>query len=560
MHSDIFTQLSLVLVLSVAISFVMRFLRQPLIIGYILTGIIIGPSVLHAIDSPEAFETFADLGVALLLFITGLGLNTRVVREVGKVAVIAGFSQIVIIGLLGLSMAKLLHFNTAEALIVGMALTFGSTIIVVKLINDRREQSRLYAKIAIGLLLVEDLAATITLVILAATQTGESFSAMSLIWLATKGLLLGGALAFVSTKIIPRMTAMLASSQEFLFLFALGWGLGIATLFQKIGFSIEVGALFAGIALAALPYSQEVASRLKPLRDFFIVVFFIALGENLEFGHIADALWPALAFSALVMFAKPLLIMGAMGLLGYTKKTSFSTGITLDQISEFSLILVVLGNQLGFVSQHAVVVMTLVALITITFSTYMIMYSDTIYALAEKRLKLFERRVIEYDQEGSANKFDIALFGYRKGGAEFIKAFRAMKKKFVVIDYDPDVIETLEQQHLHYLYGDITDVELLNEVQLHKTKLVVSTITDHQTNVFLVKYIMAQNPKAVVICHSDTTDDAVELYDLGATYVMMPHHIGSEKISSFIKRNGFNKSEFKHHRDKHLSHLQSLIG
>lgn len=559
MPHDIFTQLSLVLVLGVAIASVMRFFKQPLIIGYIITGIIIGPSFLHLLNEPEAFETFSELGVALLLFITGLGLNTKIIREVGKVALIAGFTQIVLIGLLGLSMAKLLHFTTAEALIIGLALTFSSTIIVVKLINDRREQTRLYAKIAIGLLLVEDIAATVTLVILAATQTGGA-SLWSIVFLALKGGALGVALSLVSTKVIPKISTFLASSQEYLFLFALGWGLGIATLFQAVGFSIEVGALFAGVALASLPYSQEISSRLKPLRDFFIVVFFIALGENLEISHISSAILPALAFSALVMFAKPLIIMTTMGLLGYTKKTSFSSAVTLDQISEFSLILVVLGQKTGLVSEHAVVVITAVALITITLSTYMIMYSDKIYLLIEQRLKLFERRVIEFDQESSGSgKYDIVLFGYRKGGAELVHTFKGMKKKFVVIDYDPEVIEMLEHHRLHYLYGDMTDIELLNEINLQKTKLVVSTVTDHTTNVFLIKYVLQENPKAVIICHSDTTDEALELYDLGATYVMLPHHIGSEKISSFIRRNGLNKSEFKHHREKHRTQLEALI-
>ena len=148
------------------------------------------------------------------------------------------------------------------------------------------------------------------------------------------------------------------------------------------------------------------------------------------------------------------------------------------------------------------------------------------------------------------------LFGYNKGGQEFIKSFQSLHKNFVIVDYDPEVIETLERKRLPYLYGDATDLELLQEVGIEKVKLVVSTITDHPTNISLVKHICETNPHAIVICHSDDYDEAAELYQLGATYVMMPHFIGSEKISTFIRRAGLSKREFAHYRDKHLMLLE----
>jgi len=555
MTHDIFTQLSLVLALAVGVSFVMRILRQPLIIGYILTGIVVGPSLFHLIDAPATFEAFSELGVALLLFITGLELNARVVKEVGRVTISTGLVQLSCVGAVGFVLAKLLGFSMVESIFIAMALYFSSTIIVVKLLNDRHEQTRLFAKIAIGLLLVEDLIATIALIFVAAGSHEGGSWVTTLGSLSIKGGILMAILVLFSTQILPRITTFLARSQEFLFLFALGWGFGIATLFDKAGFSIEVGALFAGVSLASMPFAREIGARLKPLRDFFLVVFFIALGEGLQVSNIGEAWIPALILSAVVIALKPLIIMSTMGLLGYTKRTSFQSAIFLDQISEFSLIFVVLGHKTGLVSDHLVTVITLVALITIITSTYMIKYSDKIFGFIDTRLHFFERQLVEPKREINRN-YDVILFGYRKGGHEFIRTLQHMKERFVVVDYDPDIIELLEKQKVDYLYGDATDLELLGEMNIPKTKMVISTITDQRTNLFLVHHILKLNPSINLICHCDTIEEAIELYEKGASYVMMPHYIGSEKISSFIKRNGLKKSEFKRHREKHMMELQ----
>ncbi|HSX27925.1 MAG TPA: cation:proton antiporter [Candidatus Saccharimonadales bacterium] len=555
MPQDIFTQLSIVLALAVVISLIMRLLRQPLIIGYILTGVVVGPSIFRLIDAPATFQTFSDLGVALLLFITGLELNARIVKEVGRVTIATGLVQLTCVGALGFAAAHLLGFNTTESLFVAMSLYFSSTIIVVKLLNDRHEQTRLFAKIAIGLLLIEDIIATLALIVVAAGGHQNASWLTTLAQLGLKGGALMLLLILFATKVLPRVSHFLARSQEFLYLFALAWGFGIATLFEKAGFSIEVGALFAGVSLASMPYSREIGARLKPLRDFFLVVFFIALGEGLQISNVKSALLPALALSAIVIIFKPLVIMMSMGFLGYTKKTSFQSAIFLDQISEFSLIFVILGNKSGLVSSHVVTIITLVALFTIITSTYMIKYSESIFNLLEQRLHFFERRLVE--RREAAISHHVILFGYRKGGHEFIKTFQRMRESFVVVDYDPDVIETLERQKVDYLYGDATDLELLNEMSITKAKMIISTITNQHTNLFLVHHILMLNPHATIICHCDTVEEAVELYERGAAYVMMPHYIGSEKIGTFIRKNGLRKTEFKRYRDKHLAELQN---
>lgn len=555
MEHSLFTEISLVIAIAAFVGLAMKLLRQPMVIGYILTGIIVGPAVLDIVHSESTFEVFATIGIALLLFIIGLGLNPKVVKEVGRAAVLTGVGQIIFTTVFGYGLVTLLGYSSLEALFIAVALTFSSTIIVLKLLSDKKEQGRLYGKIAVGFLLVQDVVATMALVI--ASTNSEGGSGLSDIFvLLLKGGLIGAGLFLASTFVLPKLSKLIAESTEFLFLFSIGWGFGVATLFAQAGFSIEVGALFAGVSLAPMVYAQEVGSRLRPLRDFFIVLFFVALGANLNLESVAGVLPEAILLSAFVLIGNPFIVISIMGLLGYTKKTSFKAGLTVAQISEFSLIFILLGNAQGNVSDETVSLVTMVALITIAFSTYMIIYADTLYNYLERYLALFERRKTKSEKR-TTDRHDAILFGYKKGGSEFIKVFKRMKARFMVIDYDPEVIDHLEHSRIPYIYGDAMDAELLDEANIYKAKLIVSTINDHPANLFLISQLKKENPSAVVILHSDNPKEAKELYALGATYVMIPHYIGSEQIGSFIMKNGFKKSEFKKYREKHLEYISN---
>lgn len=551
-----FAELSIVIVVTTLVSLFMRLIRQPLILGYILAGLLVGPSVLDLIHSAETFEAYSHLGIALLLFIIGLGMHVGELKKLGRVVVLTALASLVTIGTLGFAASSMMDFNKTEALIIGFALFFSSTIIIVKILSDKKEQNRLHGQVAIGVILVEDIVATFALLFIAANQNGGlSFSEVG--EMLGKAVLLLAGLIICSTKILPKFSKYIASSQELLFLFAIAWGFGIATLFEIVGFSIEVGALFGGVALAGSPYSQEIASRLKPLRDFFVVLFFITLGESLNISNLTAGIGPAIVFSLIVILVKPFAITTVMGLLGYTKRVSFKTGINLSQISEFSIVLIVLAAGAGLVRNEVSAIMTLVAITTIATSTYLMQYDDQLFARFDRiKLRLFEKEVTHKERIGH-NGYPLLLFGYHHGGHEFIRTFRDIGKRFLVIDYDPNVIETLEQQHVPYIYGDATDNELLDEIGLDNTKLVISTFSDFEVSQQLVRNVVKHNPNTVIICHANNHDEALKLYELGSTYVMIPHHIGSEKISHFIKRSGLKKTEFNNFRDKHLEYLRS---
>jgi Kef-type K+ transport system membrane component KefB/voltage-gated potassium channel Kch len=554
-----FYGISLIIGIGALVSLFMKSFRQPLMIGYILTGILVGPAVLHVLDSPRSLTVFGELGIALLLFIIGLGLNPRVVKEVGRPSVIVTIGQMMVTGTIAWLIMVALGLNHTAALFVSFGLTVNSTIVALKLLSDKKEVSRLYGKLVIGASLVEDIIAAIALLLVASAAGGEGLTVGSLFSLSIKGIIIGFAMYFVTRHLLPRVQKLIASDQELLFLFAMAWGLVSAALLAKAGFSLEVGALAAGVFLAHLPYAQEIASRLRPLRDFFVIVFFIALGTELTFNQIGSMFWPIVIGSMLVIALKPLVIMSILGILGYTKRTSFKTAITLSQVSEFSIILVVLGAQKGLIDQQIVVMLTFIALISIASSTYLVTFSDQLYARFEKYLDMFERRKAQ-GEVVPEERNELVLFGYQRGGHEFVNLFKKMKKRYVVIDYDPEVVDAIERRRINYLYGDATDVELLEEAGVKHAQLIVSTIPDYDVNLFILRFLANNNRRAVAIVHADDPMEAARLYEAGASYVVLPHYIGSEKVSEFIGRSGLSKDVFRKQRIKHLDYLERHYG
>ena len=551
MEYSIFTQISLVVAITAVVAVIMRMLRQPLIMSYIITGIIVGPSALNLIHANDTFHSFSQLGITLLLFIIGLGLNAGVIRSLGRVSVVTASAILLSVGGVGVWASYLMGFDLTTSIIIGIALFFSSTIIILKVLSDNKELSRLYGQIAIGVILLDDVVATIALVAVTAlgTNAGLGFGTVGVLLL--KAVALGAGLAFVAIKIMPRVSKIFAKSQELLFLFSIAWGLIIATVFDVSGFSHEVGALFAGVALAGLPYATEIASKLKPLRDFFIVIFFVTLGESFTFGALQENLVPALVLSLIVMIGKPLFVMVALGLQRYTKLTSFKAAIHLSQISEFSIILVILAASYGLVPASAVATITFVALITIGISTYLMQYDDELYRKLEHWLRHFERKSVNESTKKNI-LYPIILIGYHKGGHEFLKTFREMKQRYIVVDYDPEIIEHLEIQGIRHAYGDATDEEFLDEINAPLANLIVSTMTDADTNLSLLRYIRRHNPKTSFICHAESYEEAAKLYEHGASFVSLPHYIGSERISSFIRRNGHTHAALAQYRDKQL--------
>jgi len=446
---ETFLELAGIITLATLISFVVKWLKQPLIIGYILTGIISGPIFLNLLKSQNQLEIFSKIGISVLLFIVGLNLNPKVIKEVGKVSVVTGILQVLITSTIGFFIAKILGLPNISALYLSIALTFGSTIIVLKLLSDKGDFHKLYGKIAVGLLLVQDVIASLILLFVSSFSTSQSLDLKTLVLtLLTKAFLLAITIFIFNNYLLPKLTNLLAGTPELLFLFSLSWGLGLASIFYLLGFSIEIGSLVAGVSLSLTPFAYEIASKLKPIRDFFVVLFFILIGSQMNLNNITVLLPQALVLSLFVLIGNPIIVILLINSLGHKRKTSFMTGLTIAQISEFSLILATLGFNLKHIPQETLSLITLVGLITISASTYLILYAEKIFSKIEWFLKILELKKTPNSKELLDEKHQILLFGYDRVGQEFVRAFSTLNKPFLVIDINPLSIEKLNQKNI----------------------------------------------------------------------------------------------------------------
>lgn len=551
---DIFIGLSVIMVAAAVIAGIMHWLRQPLIIGHILTGLLVGPFLFGNVNITNSLDILSKIGIALLLFIIGLNLSPKVIKEVGRNSLSIGLIQVVVTAAAGFGVSKLLGFDNTTASYIGIALAFSSTIIIMKLISDKHDLSKLYSKVAIGLLLIQDLIISIILIAVTTYGSGGSSIQVTLLTLL-KGVIVIDLVVLFSYYVLPWFVSLFAKSQEFLFLFSIAWGLGLASLFHVLGFSIEIGALIAGVSLSVSPYHFEISSKLRPLRDFFIVLFFILLGSKISVTSISENWLSVLVLTAFVLIIKPLLASTIGLLLGYQKRISFLAGNTLAQVSEFSIILLVLVVSYGRISESVLSTVTAVSLLSIAGSSYLIIFSEKIYKFLVPLLGLVERSKHK-KIKNTENKYEIVLFGCNRTGQEFLEVFEESKSKFLVVDYDPEVIARLKEMNIDSRYGDADDSEFLDEIGLESAKMIVSTIPDFDTNQFVIEKIKQSNKTAIIIVVSHVVDEAIGLYDAGATYVITPHLFGGKYASMLISKYGFDSTKFVEEKRKHLHDLE----
>ncbi len=519
------------------------------------------------IDSIGVLEVFAQMGIALLLFIVGLGLNPKVIKEVGKVSLITGIGQVLFTSIIGFLIGLTLGFDFISSIYIAIALTFSSTIIIMKLLSDRGDTETLYGKIAIGFLIVQDLVAMFLLVIISAIPAGGGIDSVLINTLAI-GFFSIIAVLIIGFKIIPKLMDFVSKSQEFLLLFSLGWCFILAAIFNEMNFGLEIGALLAGFTLATSPYRFEISSKLKILRDFFLVLFFIFLGSQLMFGNITNYIIPIIVFSAFILVGNPLIVIILMGLLGYTKRTGFMAGLTVAQISEFSIILVALGIRVGHLKdvvfngviipgEEILLVVTAVGLITIAGSSYMILYFDKIYPFIQKYLNIFERKGKKIGgEEIMKEDFDAILFGCNRIGHDILRALNKTKSKFFVIDHDPQKIKEFQKKGVEVVYGDSEDAEFLDSLPLNKTKMVVSTIPSFNTNSLILEKVKKFNKNAITIMVAYHAEEAIKLYGEGASYVIIPHFLGGHYTATLIETHGMNLDKFLKEKLNHIQYLE----
>lgn len=530
--------LALVILIAAVLALAAKLLKQPLILAYMVTGVLITYLGFLNLDieNIETFHVFSNLGIMFLLFLVGLEINYASLRLVGKASVIVGLGQIIFTSLFGFLISSAFGFGFLPSLYIAVALTFSSTIVIVKLLSDKKDLNSLYGKISIGFLLVQDLVAILILIFLSGIEKESGVDWQALIVTILKGIVLFTTTIWLGRKLLPKVFDKIARSQELLFLISLMWVFLVAAVVSRIGFSIEIAGFLAGLALANSSENHQIASKIRPLRDFFILIFFVVLGSSLAFSNLSGITASVLVFSIFVLVGNPLIVLVLMGVMGYRKRTSFMAGVTVAQISEFSLILAALGLKLGHINQTVLTLITAVGVITITLSTYLIVYSHQIFRVLGSILSVFERKKFRImDLKEPRGRKSIVLIGCHRTGKNIARLIK--KSELLIIDFDPDIISWLQKEKYDYIFGDMNDEEIFAKINDSKAKLVISTSPDFEDNLSLIenfKIFSRRKPK--LILRAETEDDGKILYAKGADYVLLPHLTSGQYLGKALSQ------------------------
>lgn len=527
--SDVFTEMAVLLLLAAVIGAIGVRLRQPLIVAFIAVGILVGPSVFGWVSANDQVDLLAKLGIALLLFVVGLKLDLNIIRTMGPVALATGLGQVFFTSIVGYFIAISLGMTPVMALYVAVALTFSSTIIIVKLLSDKREVDALHGRIAIGFLIVQDI--VVVMVMIGLTALGETSDAAGLgreaIGVLIKGGALIAAIGLLMRFVLTPLLHQLARSSELLVLFAIAWAVAMGAVGTHLGFSKEVGAFLAGVSLASTPYREAIGARLVSLRDFLLLFFFIDLGAGLELAMLGTQVVPAILLSLFVLIGNPLIVMIILGAMGYRKRTGFLAGLTVAQISEFSLIMAALGLSLGHIDTDTMGLITLVGLITISVSTYMILYSHILYERLSPWLDVFERkrayREESLDLALDERGVDVILFGLGRFGSMIAQELRKRGHQVLGVDFDPELVRKQDVEGFEIRYGDADDPEFVISLPLEKAPWVLSSLRETPINLGLLHGLKKYGYKGRVAVTAHTVSDAKHLEQSGADRVLLPY-------------------------------------
>lgn len=549
-HDSPFLELATLLALAAVVGFVGVLLRQPLIIGFIAVGMLAGPSALGIVRSHDSIELLAELGIAVLLFLVGLKLDLKLIRTLGVVALATGLGQVAFTSIIGFGIGLALGLDATTSAYVAVALTFSSTIIIVKLLSDKREVDSLHGRIALGFLIVQDLVVVLAMVVLAAFGVGAGQDAswrilVTLAYAAAAVLAVGLFIRFVADGLVRRV----ARSPELLVTFAIAWAAILAATGDRLGFSMELGGLLAGISLASTPFREAIVSRLAPLRDFLLLFFFISLGSQLELGRLGDQALAAGVFSAFVLIGNPLIVMAIMGVMGYRKRTGFLAGLTVAQISEFSLIFTAMGVSLGHIHESTLGLVTIVGMVTIALSVYMITYSHSLYRMLEPALSVFERPFarragkpeIDEAQPEPGRGHDAILFGLGRYGTALAERLRAAGMRILGVDFNPEEVRRWRAEGLDAIYGDASDNEFLESLPLHDVRWVIASLPAHGDG------LLQESPRSALIdglrrrgfggriaVPAHRSSELQALQAKGADLVLLPFRDAADRAANLI--------------------------
>lgn len=546
MQLDLLTNIAVSIIFATFSALVARKFRQPLILGYIVGGILLGQKMgLGIISDQESIELISEIGLILLLFIIGLEINLVKLIDAGKTAAVAGTVQFFGCIALGIVFFRWFGFFSGQIGFnlgyLALALAISSTLIVVKLLYDKYEIDTLAGRTTLGILIFQDIWAIVFLAIqpnLLEPKITALFSSL----LAGAGLL--SLCFFISKYLLPRLFAWIAKSPELMLTTSISWCFLVSGLANAVGLSKEMGALIAGLSIAAFPYSLDVVAKITGIRDFFITLFFVALGLKAP-AITLDLLKMAFLVTGFVLISRLVILLPILRMLKLDLRTGLVTSLNLSQVSEFSLVIVTLGAAYRHIDESVISLVILSLIVSLVFSTYLILYSEHLVGWiirGFKRIKpTMQETPLPAPPKGTGK--EIVLLGFFKEASSFLfkvdQEMPSLKEKIFVIDFNPQTLEILKKNGVACVYGDIAHPDTLRHAGISGAKIVLSTIPDTflkgTTNSRLLKQITALCPQSAVIVTSETLREARRFYEEGADYVLLPRLLYARHLFQVVQ-------------------------
>ena len=590
MHPGLLYNVGLCIVAGTLLGYVARLLRQPLLLGYITAGIVIGPIGLGLIGHEQGQEAIgqitqlAELGLAFLMFIVGLEIDVEKLLKDGRQATIVTVVQVLGGVAVGWLAALALGFRSLEAAYLGIAVSFSSTMIVVKILSDRGELDTVPGRVTLGVLLLQDVCAIVVLAIqpnlgggAAAAEAAQSLPpAVMMALAAVKGLVLVASAIAASRYVLPFLFRWVAMVPEIMLLSAVTWCFLVCYVAILMGFSSAMGALIAGVSIAAYPYTLDVVAKIRGLRDFFVTLFFVSLGMLLAdpspagatgWAHVAA--WLKFAgmggvLAVAVVVSRFATVWPMARALRYDNRTGVLSSLHLSQISEFALVVVLLGGPTGVlkhVSAEVVSLVVVLMIITSTATTYLIQYSHRITRLIVRKADrtAIGDAVSASGADQPAVTAPIMLVGCFRIGSSIVHEFLKEKREFSVIDFNPAVREGLERLKVHCLYGDISHMDTLEHAGVEHARVLIVPISDDflrgTNNATLLASCRRINPKARIVVVAESIQHALSLYRLGADHVIVPRVLAASHTAEVLSR--FDAAGFAEWRAQQSAALEA---
>jgi CPA2 family monovalent cation:H+ antiporter-2 len=550
---DIGLDLLTVLITAIAGGMLARLLRLPIILGYIVGGVAIGPFGFGFVQDTEVIDSLAEIGVVLLLFAIGLEFSIKDLLRMGRVAVLGGIAQILVSAAVGFGLGKLIGLSTTGAVFFGLIISLSSTMVVMKLLMERGEMDTAHGHVMLGILLVQDLSVVPIMVVMPAVGGEASEMLVSL------GIAILKAAGFIAVMLVlgiwglPWFLKKVAAqrSRELFLLTIIVIGLAAAFGTYYFGLSAAFGAFAAGFLISQSGFARQAFADIVPLRDTFAALFFVSLGMLANLGFIRDNLGTVVLVAAAIMLSKFFICSAITRIFGYGHKTALMVGTGLIQIGEFSFIIAMMGMEKGILPQYLYSLTVAAAIITMLVTPFAMNLNGILYRRLSQQ-EWFARRLISgIDPDWQRHEFELSrhavICGYGDIGSRVVSVLEKQRFPYMVIDLDPTVISQLRARGVPCIYGDASNPEILAHAGLDRARVLVCTIPDYVAEELTARNAKAINPKLDIVARIRRDSDAGLLRGVGVSELVLPVFEGSlEIIRHTLHRFGMSTTDIQY--------------